>query len=134
MASSGVSGVLMTMSVEGSLLAESRSYTVHMTEDTIDITNRDTSWWGEHLAGRREWTIDFEGLYIYTDLGKKYLQYYWSDKTPATLTIILTLADGTNTLTGEAILTRLDYDGPFEGAATISGSLQGTAVLTASAS
>lgn len=133
-ASNAVSGVLMTMTVEGSALAESRSFTVNLTNATIDVTNRDSAWWGQFLVGRREWTIDFEGLYIATDLGKQYLQYYWTDRTPSTLTIVVTLADGTITLTGQAILTSLTYDGPFEDAGVFSGSLQGTDTLIASAS
>jgi len=131
--SSAVTGKSMTMSVEGALLAESQNFAIHFSANTIDVTNRDSSWHGEYLVGRDEWTVDFDGLFIYNDLAKKYLQYYWSDRTPATLTIVITMPD-TSTYTGEAILTSLDYEGPFEDALKLSGSLQGTAVLTASAS
>jgi len=133
MSSSAVSGHSMTMTVEGAALAESQTFSIHFTVATIDVTNRDSSWHGEYLQGRDEWTIDFDGLYIYDDLAKKYLQYYWSDRTPATLSIIVTMPDA-NTYTGEAILTSLDYEGPHEDKLSISGSLQGTAVLTCSAS
>jgi len=132
MASSAVSGKLMTLSVEGALLAESRSFSIGLNEGTIDVTNRDSDWWGEYLRGRRDWTIDFEGLYISSDLAKHYLLYYYSTRLPSTsLTVIITLADGTATLTGEALLTSLSFDGPFEDAAAVSGSLQGTSTLTA---
>lgn len=129
-----VSGKLMTMTLDGQALGESRDLTFHFAGGTIDITNRDSSWWGTYLRGRVDWSIDFEGLYIYTDIGKKVLQNYMTTHSDAEIAIIVTLADGTVTLTGNVILTSLDYAGPYEDAATISGTLQGTGELTPSAS
>jgi len=125
-----VTGKLMTITLDNCALGYSQSFTVNMTESVVDVTNRDSSWWGEYLRGRREWTIDFSGLYSSTDLGKKVLQYFYDTHTDVAVAVVLTLADGTNTLSGDAILTGLVYDGPFEGAATMSGTLQGTAALT----
>lgn len=136
MASSAVSGVSMTMRVEGSLLGESRTFTVNLTGATIDVTNRDSSWWGEFLQGRREWTVDFEGMYIASDPGKKVLVDYYENRSPTvgTISLVIILADGTLQLSGEGILTSFTWDGPFEDAATISGSIQGTSTLTISVS
>lgn len=131
---SKVSGKLMTITLDGAALGYSQSFTVNMTESPIDVTNRDSSWWGEYLRGRREWSIDFSGLYSSTDVGKKVLQDFYDDHTDATVSVILTLADGTITLSGDAILTGLTYDGPHEDAATMSGTLQGTSTLTQSSS
>lgn len=132
--SSGVSGVLCTLSIEGSLLAESQTFNLTLNQAIIDLTNRDTSFWQNSIAGRRDWAVDGDGLYISGDLAKKYLQYHYTNRSPATLTVILTLADGTITMTGEAILTNLTFPAPHEDAATITFSLSGTDALTPSAS
>ena len=132
--SSGVSGVLCTLSIEGSALAESQSFSLALNQATIDLTNRDTAFWQNSIAGRRNWTVDGDGLYISDDLAKKYLVYHYTDRSPETLTLILTLADGAITMTGEAVLTSLTFPAPHEDAATISFSLSGTDALTASVS
>lgn len=133
MASSGVSGKLMTLSVDGAALAESRNFTLTMNRETIDVTSRDSSRWRELIKSTRSWSISFEGLYIYTDVGKRVLQYNYSNDGDA-ITVILTLADGTITATGSAFLTELTYEGPFADASSISGTLEGTSTLTLSAS
>jgi len=45
MATSGKSGVLMTLSVEGAALAESQNFTLTCNQSVIDLTNRDSSFW-----------------------------------------------------------------------------------------
>ncbi|KKK78904.1 hypothetical protein LCGC14_2838870 [marine sediment metagenome] len=71
--SSGVSGVLCTLSIEGSELAESQNFSLTMNQALIDLTNRDTSFWQNSISGRRDWSIEGDGLYIVSDLAKKYL-------------------------------------------------------------
>ena len=132
--SSGVSGVLCTLSIEGSELAESQNFSLTMNQALIDLTNRDTSFWQNSISGRRDWSIEGDGLYVVSDLAKKYLVYHYTNRTPATLTIILTLADGAVTMTGEMILTNLTFPNPHEDAATITFSLSGTDALVMSAS
>ena len=128
----GVAGILCTLSVEGSLLAESETFTLTRNQETIDLTNRDSAWWRESISGLRDWEISGEGLYIYNDLAKKKLDYHVNARSPATLTIILTLADGSNTVTGEAIVTNLTYSAPPHDKASASFTLKGAGALTAS--
>lgn len=134
MATSGLSGILCTLSIEGSSLAESREFNLSCDRATIDLTNRDSSYWRQLCISTKSWTVSGSGLYIYNDLAKKYLQYHWSDDSPATLTLILTLAGGSITMTGEAILTNLTFPAPYDGEATISFTLEGHDTLTPSAS
>lgn len=121
--SSGVSGQLCTLSIEGSMLAESQNFTLTLNQALIDLTNRDTSFWQNSIAGRRDAEVSGDGLYIVGDLAKKYLVYHYTNRSPSTLTLILTLADGSVTMTAEAILTNLTFPAPHEDAATISFSL-----------
>ena len=128
----GVSGSLCTLSIESALLAESETFTFTMNQETIDLTNRDSSWWREAISGLRDWEISGDGLYIYNDLAKKKLEYHYTARSPATLTVILTLSDGSNTMNGEVILTSLTYPAPHADKASISFTLKGAGTLTAS--
>jgi predicted secreted protein len=123
----------MTLSVEGDLMAEATSFALHFSQAQIDVTSKDSNLWGDFLGGRKEWTVDFSGMYIYNDVAKKCIQAHFIDGSPATLTLIITMPDSA-TYTGEAVLVSMDYEGPAEEALTISGSLKGQGALTASVS
>jgi len=126
----GVPGKLCTLSIDGALLAESETFTPTLNQAEIDVTNRDSDWWHEALQGLRDWEISGDGLYIFNDLAKKKLMSHYTTRSPATLTCILTLSDGTLTLEGECILTTISLPAPFADKATISFSLKGTGALT----
>ena len=145
--STGVPGILCTLSIEGALLAESRSFTLTENQAIIDLTNRDSAWWSQFYPGIRDWEISGDGLYIYNDLARRRLQWHYSNREPRTLTIVLTLshheavigppavaAYGQVVFTAECILTNLTYPAPHDDAATISFTLKGTDALTPSPS
>jgi len=132
--STGVTGILCTLSIEGSALAESQEFSLSCDRTTVDLTNRDSSYWRQLVISTKSWTVSGSGLYIYSDLAKKYLVEQYENDTPATLSSILTLADGAVTATGEAILSSLVFPAPHDGAATITFTLEGTDSLSFSAS
>lgn len=132
--SAGVSGDLCTLSIVGSFLAESRNFTLTMNQALIDLSNRDSAWWSQFIQGMRDWEISGDGLYIYNDLAKAKLQNHYINRTPLTLTCILTLSAVNRTMTGECILTVLTYPAPHDDAATITFTLKGTDALAQSAS
>ena len=129
-----VAGKLMTITLDATALAFSRDFSVSLDTETIDITSRDTSWWRKLLRGMRSWSISGSGLYSSSDPGKKVLQDWYDDATDASIAVILTLADGTITLTRTGLLTNLSYDGPHADAATYSFSIEGTGALVQSSS
>lgn len=128
MTTSAVTGKNMTLSIEGDLVGEAQSFALHFSQSTIDVTSKDSDDWGDFLAGRKEWTIDFSGLYIYSDVAQKALVNHFVESTPTALTVIVTMPDGA-TFTGEAVLESMDFEGPAEEALTISGSLKGQGAL-----
>jgi predicted secreted protein len=129
-----VTGRLMSLSLDGATLGYSTDFDISMDTAIIDVTSRSSSQWRSLLRGTRAWTITFSGFYVDTDVGKKVLQDWVDDATDADITVILTLADGTITLSGSALLSNLTYTGPFAGGATYSGTLEGTSTLTQSSS
>ena len=134
MPSSGVTGSLCTLSIEGQALAESREFTLSQGQQEIDLTNRDSSWWQESTPGIRDWTISGSGLYIYNDAAAQLLDWHWHDRTPSFLTIIITMSDGTVTKTGECYVTNITKPGVHDAEATVTFTLRGTHELDISAS
>jgi predicted secreted protein len=134
MPTSGVTGVLMTLSIEGQALAESRDFSLTQNQESIDLTNRDSSWWKESTPGLRDWNISGGGLYIYNDHARQLLDWHWHDRSPSFLTIVITMADGTITKQGEGFVTNITYPGPHAGAGEISFALEGTHELEITAS
>jgi TP901-1 family phage major tail protein len=129
----------MTLSIEGDFIAEAQSFALHFAQSQIDVTSKDSDNWGDFLAGRKEWSIDFSGLYIYNDYAQRALKNHalaYTSLVPIALPhlhVIITMPDS-QTFTGEAILESLDYEGPAEEALTYSGSLKGAGALVPSAS
>ena len=138
MTTSAVSGQSITLSVDGGLLAGSKNYSISWSQAGIDVTSRDDAFQGANLAGRRDWTIDIDALYVYTDDAKKLLllnvnQGLAGATADATVTVIITTAAAV-TYTGTAIVTSFALAMPAEDAVTYTCSLQGTGALTMSAS
>jgi predicted secreted protein len=133
MSSSAVKGSLMTLSIQGDALGECRALTLHFTQATIDVTSRDNNTWDDFLAGRRGWSIDFEGMYIYTDIAYKALQNHATDLSPSSLTVVVTMPDN-KTFSGSGVLESLDLSGPYDDACTISGTIKGKGTLSESTS
>ena len=143
--STGTSGKLCTLQIEGAAIAESRTFTLTQNQAVIDLTNRDSAWWSQFIAGIRDWEISGDGLYIYNDLARRRLQWHYSARNPVVLDIILTLPwheavigphapvaplYGKVVFTAKCILTNLTYPAPHDDGATISFTLKGTDALT----
>jgi predicted secreted protein len=127
------SGMLAILKIEGFALAESQNYTPTINNAIIDVTNRDSNYWRELLSSTRSWAIAFEGHY-HSAAAKQELITHYEANPPTTVTVIFTCADGAKTLSGEAYLTTLSFPSPYEGAAMLTGTLEGTGKLTFSAS
>jgi predicted secreted protein len=122
----------MTLAVEADPLGESRDFSLVLDQGEIDVTSRDSARWGEQLSGRRGWTVNFDHLYITGDPAKKTILAHYEDGSPATLTVLITVA--TQTFTAEANLASYTMNVPYEGAVEASGTLHGTGALTISVS
>jgi len=133
MPSNAVKGKNMTMTIEGDAIGESQDFTLRFAISQIDVTSRDSSSWGDYLTGRKEWSIDFSGLYIYNDIAQKVFRNHVINDSPSDIDVVITMPDSA-TFTGTAILTSFEYAAPHEGALTISGTLQGRGALSPSVS
>lgn len=133
--STGVSGNVCMLHIADALganlqpVAESRNFTLTENQALIDLTNRDSNWWSQFIAGIRDWEISGDGLYIYNDIARRRLQNHYMTRIPAQLTITLMLSAGIYVFTAHCILTNLTYPAPHDAEATISFTLKGTDAL-----
>jgi predicted secreted protein len=132
MSSSAIEGRACTLKLEGDAWAESRDFSLSMPQATYDKTSRDSARWKESGTARREWSITGGGLYIDSDVAKKCLLNHYVNASPATITCLVTI--GSQTFTGEAIVTDLSIDIPYEDGVGWSFTLDGTGARTISAS
>jgi len=137
--STGMVGHSATLTVEGAAIAESTDFTPHFGQAVVDLTNRDSDYWRQLVASTRDWSISGTGNYFVANIGKKVLIDHWTNRASASfataaITVVFTFADGSVTATGEAYLTSLDFPSPDAGAAVFNFTLEGTGVLTISAS
>jgi predicted secreted protein len=133
MTTAAITGNGITLSIGGDLIAGSTSFSLSANKATVDVTSRDDSFQAAFLNGRRDWTLDVDALYVYTDVAKKILMTEVLTGSPASISAVLTMPDGA-TLTGTVLCTSFSLSMPAEDAVTYTASFQGTGALTVSAS
>ena len=126
-----VSGVNFTLSAGGKVLAGQRNVSLSLSMDIIDVTSRDSSWWMNHLAGLRSWTIDFDALYLEDDDAEQNIEDMYFNH--ASADIIITTPAG-NTYSGTCFLTSYSFEGPYSAESTATGTLNGSGELESTAS
>ena len=130
------------------LVAYAQSGTLNFSMSTRDITNKDSGGFKESLEGLREWSIDLDGAYAWTnpagaaladgvdDLFEKDLLDAGSN-TRESITLRFGNTGGSTGYTyyeGKAFLTSVSISAPTEDTATYSMSFEGTAGLVATVS
>ena len=125
MTTDAVSGLTATISIEGDVIAGFRAATLSASQATQDATSADSGRWDELIAGRRSFAIDVDALYIYNDIAQKALDEHVFEGNPTTVLLVLTMPD-LRTYTGEAIVTSLVYNVPFEDVISVAATLQNT--------
>ena len=133
MTTNAYSGLTTTLTIEGAAVGACRNSTLTINQAMIDTTSDDSSRWGEFVVGRRDWSIDLDGLYIYTDAAQIYLEEHITAANPAEVTLIWTLPDG-RTYSGTGLCTTSSDRSPIEDAVTFSATIQGTDAITTSTS
>ncbi|HUV59520.1 MAG TPA: phage tail tube protein [Desulfatiglandales bacterium] len=137
--STGMTGHLATLAVEGAAIAESTDFSLHCGQAVVDLTNRDSAYWRQLVTSTRDWSMTGTGNYFVANIGKKVLLDHWEKRDAGSIAtlyidVIFTFADGAVTATGKAFLTSLDFPSPDAGAAVFSFTLEGTDALALSAS
>jgi predicted secreted protein len=135
MTTGAVTGLFCTVKIGTYVVAGAKTVTLTLAGKAVDVSSADDIGWASFLLGRRDWKVETDGLYIYSDTAKKLLWAYWmqtmsSASAVTPLAIIFTTPDG-NTYTGSAVLTDLTWKGPYDAEMTHKATFQGTGVLAA---
>jgi TP901-1 family phage major tail protein len=103
-----------------------RNATLNLDSDAIDVTSKDSNGWHEEIVGISNWSIEFDGLILEDDAGYLELEEAYMNKT---LVMVQLATPAGKTYTGKARIT-LSIEGPYDGEATVSGTLTGSGQLT----
>jgi TP901-1 family phage major tail protein len=104
-----------------------RGATLSESNETLDVTTKDSGGAYEYDYGLYGWTISCDGLYVPDDVGYTALKTAFRDKTKVKVRI---QEEGTATEEGEALVISKELDGPYDAEVTYTLELQGTGKLT----
>lgn len=130
-AKNGVSFILQS-SPDGGVtwhtIAGAKKASIKRATAAIETTTKDDNGDESNLAGKRNWTIDFDQLWVSGDAGQLDIQAAQAAGT--TLMAKIQYGSGSDTYTGTCIVVTLDEDMPDNEAVTFTGSLKGSGPLT----
>lgn len=58
-----LNGTKMLVIVNGTAIGASKSFTLEIRETNIDTSSKDSEGWTDRIAGKRDWSVNFDGLY-----------------------------------------------------------------------
>lgn len=103
-------------------VAAQRGASLSLESEVLDKTSKDSDGWTENLSGIKSWSISTDGLLILDDEGFGLLEdaYMMSEN------ILIQIATKTGTLyEGEAIVTSVELDAPYDDLASYSAEFTG---------
>ncbi|WP_279010859.1 phage tail tube protein [Synergistes jonesii] len=104
-----------------------RSADLNRNADSIDVSHKTSGSWKGFKAGLRGWSIDLGGLVLLTDAGVEALETAFVQGKE--VNIALFYPDGTKQ-TGWGSITEFSISSPHDGAAEISGTIEGNGPLS----
>jgi predicted secreted protein len=111
-------------------IAHSTSATITIDVDLPDATTKDSAGWADHIAGVRNWSIDFDGLVDYAaSYGVEELFNNLLNRDVLTVKWSSTQSGGTY-LTGSASVSNLTQTADMEQPVSYSGTFTGKGALT----
>lgn len=109
------------------LIGGQRNSKLSLKADSIDVSDKTTGGWGAKLTGIKSWTVDLSGLILLNDDGVDALETaFFADKT---VDLRFRYKDKMYQR-GWAAITEFDNDNAHDGAATLSGTLEGNGPLS----
>ena len=115
---------LVNIEIDGEFVpvAAQRGASLSMSADTLDKTSKDGGGWSESLQGLKSWSISTDGLLIFDDVGYVALEEAFLNSE----NVMVQLASKSGTIyEGDAIITTLDFDAPYDDLATYSAEFTG---------
>ena len=121
------------------LIAYAQNGSININHSTREITNKESAGWSEQLEGLRDWSVDVDGAYAWTNAAGSALTNGFEDVITSYIITRTALtvkfgnsagATGDTLYSGTAYVTSGSISGGTEDTATYSMSLVGTGALT----
>lgn len=121
-----INGTNVILRKGSTVFAASTSCSLEVSADQVDVTNKSSNRKKEYMYGFNGYTISCDGLITLDDYD--YFDMLTDQKNGTTITVTFTV--DTKVITGTCNIESVSVEGPVEGVATYSVSLQGTGDYT----
>ena len=122
-----VRGVDLLLYAGEQAIGGQQNTSIKMQADTIDASSKDSGDWYINISGAKQWSADCDGVVYVSDAGYKAAQTAFLNSSE--LKAVIKNKTGTISLEGEAYITELDLDAPYEDLVKYSMSLSGAGKL-----
>ena len=105
-----------------------KNASIEMSTSSIDVSNKVTGEWVQKIPGFKEWSMSCDGLYVTDDAGYTALMNAFKRSTP----VEVIFADTGKSILqkGNAIVSSMSLDAPYDDALTYAVSFEGVGALT----
>lgn len=121
-----LNGTSMLVIVDGATIGGTKSFTLDIRNANIDSSSKDSEGWTDRIAGKRDWSVTFDGLYDPAGVFN-FEQLFDSVDTRDQVQLEMAVIDGTGggeLYEGYAILSSLSLTANMEDAVTYSGTFE----------
>lgn len=121
-----LNGTSMLVIVDGVTIGGTKSFTLDVRNANIDSSSKDSAGWTDRIAGKRDWSVSFDGLYDPAGV-YNFEQLFDSLDTRDQVKLEMAVIDGTGggeLYQGYARLSSLTLTAPMEDATAYSGTFE----------
>jgi Predicted secreted protein len=108
-------------------IGSQKSATLNMTQDAVDVSNKDTPLWRDYIPGYREWSVDCDAMIVETDAALVQLESQYIAGTPVRVAI-QTPANSQH-WSGTGLIKSMKYSAADGGVYSAALTIQGTGAL-----
>lgn len=121
-------GLDVLIKIGSQAIGGQKSASIEMSTDSIDVSNKVTGEWVQKIPGFKQWSMTCDGLYISDDEGYAALMTAFKNSTP--VQVIFADEHATISQSGNAIVSSMSLDAPYDDALTYAVSFEGVGALT----
>jgi predicted secreted protein len=121
-----INGTNVILRKAGTVFAASTSCSLEVSSDQLDVTNKSSNKKKEYMYGFNGWSVSCDGLITLNDYD--YFDMLTDQKNATQISVTFTV--DSKVISGTCNIESVSIDGPVEGVATYSVSLQGTGDYT----
>jgi predicted secreted protein len=121
-----INGTNVILRKSGTVFAASTSCSLEVSSDQLDVTNKSSNKKKEYMYGFNGWSVSCDGLITLNDYD--YFDMLTDQKNATQISVTFTV--DSKVISGTCNIESVSIDGPVEGVATYSVSLQGTGDYT----